>query len=65
MQPAFLHRSSAQIPKGGGGYDSILRTILTYLCITSTPKESHGTMPPLNTPLIITIITKDIKMMEQ
>ena len=36
-------RFSAQISKVGE-HDSILRTILKYLCITGTPKGGHGTM---------------------
>ena len=46
-----LARFSVQIPKRG--HDSILRTIVKYLCITGTPKGRHGTMPPyLNEPLM-------------
>ena len=46
-----LAQFSAQIPKGD--HDSILRTIVKYLCITGTPKGGHGTMPPyLNMPLM-------------
>ena len=36
-----------------GGYNSVLHTILTYLCIPSTPKEGpwHNAPPPIKTPL--------------
>ena len=50
IQPVFLPRFSAQIEKGGG-HDSIMRTILRYLCITGTPKGgAMAQWPPLNTP---------------
>ena len=36
IQPIFLPTASPQIPKGG--HDSILCTILTYLCIPGTQR---------------------------
>ena len=41
-------RFSAKIfcPNSKGGHDSILRKILTYLCITGTPKGAMTPCPP-------------------
>ena len=39
--PDFLPKSQRR-----GGRDSILRSVLRYLCITGIPNGGHGTMPP-------------------
>ena len=60
MQPVFLHRSSARIPKGGG-HDSILRTILTYYALLAPQRGGHGTMCAITLYNIENYVTNSVK----